>query len=330
MRRREFIASLGGAAMAWPVAARAQQQPRMPVIGILGSPRVESYASRLPSFMQGLKEIGFIEGQNVAIQSRWANDDYGRLPDLAADLVRAGVSLIVALGNNLTPRAAKNATATIPIVFVIGADPVQVGLVASLNKPGANVTGVTSLSGDQLQKRLQLLHDTVPTAKAFGLIINPDSFGSTSVEGRSPIDLAQTFLRVWGGTLHVAHAQTVGDFDAVFASLAQQRIDALVTSGDSLFLSAQERLVSLAARYAIPAIYYSPDFVKAGGLMSYSTNIADIYRKLAYTLAVFSKARSRPTCPCCCRRDSISSSTSRPPRLSGSPSPKRCSPSPTR
>jgi ABC-type uncharacterized transport system substrate-binding protein len=240
IRRREFITLLGGAAAAWPLAAGAQQQPAIPVIGILGSPRVESYASRLAPFMQGLKEIGFAEGQNVAIQSRWANDDYGRLPDLAADLVRARVSLIVALGNNLTPHAAKNATATIPIVFVIGADPVQVGLVASLNKPGANITGVTSLSSDQIQKRLQLLHDAIPTAKAFGLLVNPDSLAPGSSGRLSSIELAHDVVRVWGGTLHIAHARVIGDFDIAFASLAQQRIDALVTSGDSLFISARE------------------------------------------------------------------------------------------
>jgi putative ABC transport system substrate-binding protein len=183
LRRREFIAALGGAA-AWPLAAQERAQQRtLPVIGILGSATAEVGASRVNAFMQGLKETGFVEGQNIAIEARWANNQYDRLPAMAAELVRARVALIFAWGNNLTARAAKNATSTIPIVFAMGADPVQLGIVDGLSRPGGNVTGATTLASDQLQKRLQLLHDAVPTAKVFGLIINPDNFGRTSSGG---------------------------------------------------------------------------------------------------------------------------------------------------
>ena len=181
MKRREFVTLLGGAA-AWPLTARAQQRA-MPVVAILGSATAEPNAPLVNVFMQVLKEIGFVEGQNMAIEARWANDQYDRLPAMAAELVRARVALIVAVGNNLPTRAAKNATSTIPIVFAMGADPVQLGIVDGLSRPGGNVTGATTLASDQLQKRLQLLHDAVPTAKVFGLVVNPDNFGRTSSGG---------------------------------------------------------------------------------------------------------------------------------------------------
>jgi putative ABC transport system substrate-binding protein len=220
MQRRQFINLLGGAA-AWPLMARAQQRT-LPVIGILVSTRAEAAAPAVSAFMQGLKDTGFVENQNIAIQAHWANDQYDRLPAMAAELVRAGVALIAAIGNNLPARAAKNATSTIPIVFTMGADPVQLGIVDGLSRPGRNITGVTSLSADQLQKRLQLLHDAVPKAKVFGLIINPDNFGRTSSGGRTSVELAQDAVSSWGGTIEVAQARTVSDFDAAFASLAQR------------------------------------------------------------------------------------------------------------
>jgi len=173
MRRREFVAGLSVAA-GWPKAARAQQRT-MPVVGILGSATAEVYASRMAAFMQGLKEAGFVPGQNVVLEQRWANDQYDRLPEMAADLVRAKVSLIAAIGNNLPTRAAKAATSTIPIVFAMGSNPVGLGLVASLNRPGGNITGVTSVAGELLQKRFQLLHDLVPNARRFGFLLNPDN-----------------------------------------------------------------------------------------------------------------------------------------------------------
>jgi putative tryptophan/tyrosine transport system substrate-binding protein len=279
MQRRAFITLLGGAAAAWPIAARTQQAGRMPVIGILGSSTVAGYAARMPSFMLGLKEIGFVEGQNVVIEYRWADDQNDRLPEIAADLVRARASLIVTLGNNLAARAATTATTTIPVVFFMGADPVQMGFVASLNRPGGNITGVAVLVGDQIQKRLQLLRD-VSSAKVFGLLLNPDNSGPTSSAGRTNLELTQDTVRVWGGAVEVAYARTVEDFDAAFASLAERRIEALVTSADTLFNSGRERLIALAARYAIPTIYSSPESTRAGGLLSYNANLADAFRQV--------------------------------------------------
>jgi putative ABC transport system substrate-binding protein len=268
MRRREFIEGLGSAA-AWPMVARAQQRT-LPVVGILGSTTAEAAAPIVSAFMQGLKDAGFVEGQNMAIEAHWANDQYDRLPAIAAELVRARVALIAAIGNNLPARAAKNATSTIPIVFVMGGDPVQLGIVDGLSRPGGNITGATSLTADQLQKRLQLLHDAVPTAKVFGLIINPDNFGLTSSRGRTPVELAQDAVRSWGGTIEVAQVHMVGDFDAAFASLAERRINVLATQGDVLFRSGHERLVALAARYSIPMILHATESTKVGGLMSYN------------------------------------------------------------
>jgi putative tryptophan/tyrosine transport system substrate-binding protein len=241
MRRRQFIAGLASAA-AWPVVARAQQ-PTTPVIGILGASTEGASAPGVSAFMQGLKDTGFIEGQNIAIQAHWANNQYDRLPAMAAELVRARVALIFATGNNLPTRAAKNATSTIPIVFSMGADPVRLGIVDGLSRPGGNITGVTGLYGDQLQKRLQLLHDAVPTAKVFGLIINPNQFGRTSSSGRTPIELAQEAVSNWGGTIEIAEARTVSDFDAAFASLAERRINALATVSDPLFAPATNDLL---------------------------------------------------------------------------------------
>jgi putative ABC transport system substrate-binding protein len=278
VRRREFIAGLGGA-VAWPTAARAQQSA-VPVIGILSESTAESVATtRLPAFMQGLKESGFVEGQSVAIEFRWANNEVDRLPDLAADLVRGRVSLIVTLTTNLPARAAKNATTTIPIVFFMGADPVQLGVVASLNRPGRNITGVSGLGIDLVQKRLQLLHDLVPKANAFGLLLNPNNLGPSSSAGHTQIELAENAVHIWAGTLQVAYTRTVGDFDAAFAGLAEKRIDALVTGADGLFNSGQERLVALAARHAIPIAFVLRQAVFTGGLMSYSANQADVMRQ---------------------------------------------------
>jgi putative ABC transport system substrate-binding protein len=277
MNRRKFITALGGAA-AWPLAARAQQAA-MPVIGILGSATAEVNAPFVSAFMQGLKDTGFVEGQNIAIDAHWANDQYDRLPAMAAELVRARVALIFATGNNLPTRAAKNATSTIPIVFAMGADPVQLGIVDGLSRPGGNITGVTSLAADQIQKRLQLLHDAVPTAKVFGLIINPDQSGRNSSGRRTPVELAQDAVSSWGGTIEVGQARTVNDFDAAFASLAEKQINALATQADTLFRSGHERLVALAARYAIPMISAVQASTRVGGLMSYSANPTDNLRQ---------------------------------------------------
>src|SRR5262249_29212346 len=208
-------------------------------------------------------------------------EQYDRLPAMAADLVRARVALIFATGNNLPARAAKSATTTIPIVFAMGADPVQLRLVDGLSRPGGNITGVTTLASDALQKRLQLLHDAVPAAKVFGLIVSPDNFGATSSRERTPVESTQDAVRTWDGTLHVAQARAVAEFDAAFASLADKRIDALVTSSDALFAftSARDQLVALAAQHAVPMIHSSTEAAKAGGLMSYTANAADTFRQ---------------------------------------------------
>jgi putative ABC transport system substrate-binding protein len=278
MDRREFITLLGGAAAAWPRAARAQQRQTTPVVGILGSGTAAAWDTPTAAFIQAMKESGFVERQNVAIESRWANDQYDRLPDMAVDLVRAGVSLIVAIGNSLPARAAKSATTTIPIVFTMGADPVQLGLVASLNRPGGNITGATDQSVDSNQKRLQLLHDLLPNAKTFGHLVNPDNLAPSSA-GRTVIELAQDTVRVWGVAVEVAYARTVADFHAVFASLAEKRIDGLVVGSEALFTSGRDRLIALAAQYAMPAIYHYTETVRAGGLMSYSASITDSHRQ---------------------------------------------------
>jgi ABC-type uncharacterized transport system substrate-binding protein len=198
---------------------------------------------------------------------------------MAADLVRRRVSLIATFGNNLPARAAKNATTIIPIVFAMGADPVQLGLVASLNRPAGNITGVTVLASDQMQKRLQLLHDAVPAAKRFGLIINPDNLPRASSAGRTTLELAEDAVRTWDGTLQVAHTRAEEDFEAAFASLAEKRIEALATAGDALFTSGRERLVTLGMRYAMPMILQSPESTRAGGLMSYDASQSDAHRQ---------------------------------------------------
>jgi len=266
MRRREFIAGLGSAA-AWPVVARAQQPT--PVVGTLGTTPAESY--RVAAFMQGLKEAGFIEGQNVRIEQRWANNQYDRVPEMAADLVRSRVSLIAALGNSLAARAAKAATSTIPIVFNMGADPVALGIVASFNHPGGNITGATSLFGEIVQKRFQLLHEAVPSARRFGFLVNPDNAPN--------IEQMRNLVRAWGGTLEVAYARVARDFDAAFAYFAEQHVEAIVPAGDALFQSEREHLSRVAARYAVPVIHSLADSVRIGGLMSYSAGNADSIRQ---------------------------------------------------
>jgi putative ABC transport system substrate-binding protein len=262
IKRREFIAGLGSTA-AWPVVVRAQQSA-MPVIGVLGS----TASFPLGVFMQGLKEAGFIEGQNLRVEQRWANNQYDRLPELAADLVRAQVSLIATFGNNLGARAAKAATSTIPIVFTMGVDPIAIGLVASFNHPGGNVTGVTTAIVDILQKRMQLLHDLVPNARRFGYLVNPDNVSSIA----TVINPARDAVRTWGGTLEVGYARAARDFNVAFADFAERQVEAIAIAGDALFGAERERLIRLAAQYSVPVIYASGDSVRTGGLMSYSAS----------------------------------------------------------
>jgi putative ABC transport system substrate-binding protein len=268
MRRREFIAGLGGAA-AWPVLARAQRP--MPVIGLLNASTPTGYASRMSAFHQGLGETA--EGRNVTIEYRWAENQLDRLPAMAADLVRRQVTVIFAAGIPAV-RAAKAATATMPIVFQGGFDPVEVGIVSSLNRPGGNLTGVSSLSIEMAPKRLELLHETVPKAAAIALLVNPTNPTSADYQTKS-VQAAASSL---GRELHILHARAAHDLEMVFASLAQRRIGGLVISNEGLFNSQSEQLAALSVRNAVPAIFQDRDFTTAGGLMSYGTSSEDAYR----------------------------------------------------
>jgi putative ABC transport system substrate-binding protein len=270
MKRREFITLLGGATIAWPLAARAQQ-PTLPVIGFLSSASPELWTDRLRGFRQGLSESGYVEGRNVTIEFRWAEGQNDRLPTLAAELVRGQVSVIAAIGSTPAALAAKTVTSTIPIVFTTAADPAAVGLVASLNRPGGNVTGVTTLSAELASKRLELLHEVVPMATIVALLVNPTSTNLAE----SAVTELQAAARTLGLQLHVLHASTKRDFDMAFASLAQLRAGGLVITADAFFTSQMEQLAALAVRHAVPTIYQWRKFVTAGGLMSYGGDVTE-------------------------------------------------------
>lgn len=270
MRRREFLSVLGGAA-AMPLAAHAQQS--LPVIGFLGSASAGLWASRVQAFRQGLKESGFVEGQNVAIEFRWAEGHIDRLPSLAADLVGRKVAIIVA--NGPAVRVAKAATATIPIVFQIGGDPVAAGFVASLNRPGGNLTGVTSLSAELGPKRLQLLHELNPAAAVIAALVNP--WGPNAEA--EPRDF-QMAAQVLGLQLHILHAHTESDFAPVFASLAERRVAGLVIGSDAFFNTQARRLAELAVRHAVATVFQFREFAMAGGLLSYGDSLTDRSRQV--------------------------------------------------
>jgi putative tryptophan/tyrosine transport system substrate-binding protein len=276
MRRREFITLLGGTAAAWPLAARAQQAA-LPVIGWLSTETREAEDYRVVPFRQGLKEAGYVEGQNLAIEYRFADGQYDRLPALAADLVRRQVSVIAA-GGVVTALAAKAATATTPIVFQIAADPVQLGLVASLGRPGGNITGVTSLNVEVVPKQLELLHELVPAATTIALLVNPDNPPPTE----SATIAAQVAARRLGLELRVVQARTERDFDAVFATWVNLRAGGLVIVPDSLFNIRSNQLGELASHHGVPAISPYREFAAAGGLMSYGTNIPNLYRQVGF------------------------------------------------
>ena len=271
--RREFIALLGGAAATWPRAARAQQQA-IPVVGFLGSTSSAGYAHLLPAFREGLNETGFSEGQNVAIEYRWSEGEYDRLRVMAAELIRRPVAVIVALALPAI-RAATAATTTIPVVFATGADPVEIGLVASLSRPGGNLTGVTNLNVEVGVKRLELLHELVPAATIVALLVNPNNPNATTLTRR-----VQAAAGTLGLTLHVVQASAERDFAPAFATAAQARAGGLVIGTDAFFRSRSEQLAGLALRHALPAIYQDRPFIAAGGLVSYGGSITDQYRQI--------------------------------------------------
>ena len=272
MKRREFIALIGGAA-AWPLAARGQ--PAMPVIGYLHPASPEAAAYLVAAFREGLSETGFVEGRNVAIDFRWAHNDNDRLPGLAADLVSRRVAVIVTPNSAPSSLAAKAATTTIPIIFSIGGDPVQFGLVASLNRPGGNVTGVTGMSVDLAAKQLGLLHELLPGATRFAVLVNPKNTPNADAVTRD----AQAAAAGIGRQIEVVAATTNSGIDAAFATLVQERADALLVSPDALFNARRVQLITLAVRHAVPAIYPFREDAAAGGLMSYGPSITDANRQ---------------------------------------------------
>jgi putative tryptophan/tyrosine transport system substrate-binding protein len=272
MRRREFIAVLGGAAL-WPLAAQTQQ-PVLPVIGVLSGRSLDDSREFLDAFGKGLSEAGFFDHRNVAIEYRWAENHVDRLPTLAAELVHRQVAVILAVGGVPPTQAAKAATSTIPIVFIIGGDPVKLGLVATLNQPGGNVTGVTILSGALTAKRLELLRELRPQA-SIACLVNP-----SSPEAETQLTDIREAVRTTGKDLRLLHVSNDHDLDAAFAALVREQIGGLLVANDAFFVGRREQIVALAARNAIPAMYFLREFAAIGGLMSYGNNLADAYHRV--------------------------------------------------
>jgi putative tryptophan/tyrosine transport system substrate-binding protein len=273
VKRREFFTLLGGAAT-WPLAAHAQQ-PTMPVIGFLGSESASLWANYVRAFQQGLREVGYIEGRNVAIEYRWAEGQNERMPGLLGDLLRRPVSVIAVPGSTPAALAAKAASTTVPIVFAIATDPVQIGLVASLNRPGGNLTGVVTLNVELAPKRLELLHELFPTATSFALLVNP-----TNPALAEPVsEHVQAAALTLGIKLHVLHASSEAELDAVLSTAARLRAAGLVVGPDPFFNSRIEQLAALTIRHALPTVYQWREFVAAGGLSSYGSSVTDVYRQ---------------------------------------------------
>jgi putative tryptophan/tyrosine transport system substrate-binding protein len=272
MNRRALISLVGGAVAAWPLAAGAQQAA-MPVIGFLNSASPQGYGPRVAAFRQGLKEGGYSEGQNVTVEYRWAEGQYDRVPVIALELLDRRVAVLVA--NTPGVLAIKSAITTTPIVFTTAGDPVQIGLVASMNRPGGNVTGATGLGVELVSKRLELAHELVPTATVIAALINP----ADNTQAEPQLRDLQAAARTLGLKLHVVHASTERDFDTVFANLAQLRPGALVIGIDGFFISRNEQLAALAVRHALPAIFQDHAFAAAGGLMSYGGSPTEVYRQ---------------------------------------------------
>jgi putative tryptophan/tyrosine transport system substrate-binding protein len=289
--RREFIVTLCSAAAAWPLAARAKQ-PSLPKIGVLCSKSPSEEARVLARFREGLNEIGYVEGHNVAIEYRWAENQNDRLPALAADLVRGQVAVIATPGSHPATLAAKAATTTIPIVFTTSGDPIALGLVAHLSRPGGNMTGVTSMGVELGPKQLEVLHELVPTATTMALLINP---GSPAI-AESTTKQLQAAARTLGLNVQVVHASTELDFDTVFATLIQ-RAGGLVIGPDAFFTARAEKLGALALRHRVPAIYQYPEFTAAGGLLSYGASITDMYRQAGVYVGLILKGEKPADLP---------------------------------
>jgi putative ABC transport system substrate-binding protein len=274
MKRRDFIALIGGAAAAsWPLPLCAQQA--MPVVGFLHPGSPESVSFLVAAFREGLKEASYVEGQNVTIEYRWAKGHYDQLQTLAADLVRRQMAVIAATGGSISAQAAKSATATIPIVFNVGDDPIKLGLVTSFNRPGGNITGVTTLSSALEPKRLGLLRELVPQAAIIAVLLNP-----TNPDAELQRRDIQAAAAAIGQQLRIFNASTESDIETAFAALLQQRADALLIGNDTFFVNLREQIVALAARHALPTIYTFRSFAESGGLMSYSTNLVEVYRQV--------------------------------------------------
>jgi putative ABC transport system substrate-binding protein len=275
MKRREFIALLGAAAAAWPLAVRAQQQPPVPVIGLLDQRSPDELAARLRGFRRGLRDAGFVEGENVAIEYRWGENKMDRLPELAADLLRRKVAVIAATSGTSPALAAKAATTTTPIVFIVSNDPVRLGLVASLARPDGNLTGINFFTGELGAKRLELLHELVPTATRLAVLIDPANSDYAETTVREVGEAARSI----GLQIQVVKASTIREINAAFETFARERPDALFAGHDPFFNSRRTQLVHLATRLTVPASYSARDFVEAGGLMSYGADIADAWRQ---------------------------------------------------
>jgi putative tryptophan/tyrosine transport system substrate-binding protein len=291
VNRREFISLLGGAA-AWPTAAVAQQ-PAIPVVGILAAASPDENSVRLRAFREGLRAAGYIEGQNVKIEYRWAEAHTGRLPELAAQLVHDQVTVLVSAGGTASALAAKSATASIPIVFGTAADPVELGLVASLSRPGGNMTGVTSLNVEVGPKRLELLRELLPSVTIMALLVNPAVPALAEPTSRSFQAAAQSL----GVQIHVVHASSERDFNAVFETLIQLHAGALAIAPDSLFTAHSKQLAELTIRHVLPAIYEFREFVAAGGLMSYGSSETEYYRLIGSYAATILKGENPADLP---------------------------------
>jgi putative ABC transport system substrate-binding protein len=289
VKRRDFITLLGGAAAAWPLAARAQQAA-MPVIGLLDQRSPDELGDRLRGFRQGLKEVGFVEGENVAIEYRWAKGQNDRLPELAAELVRRPVAVVAATGGHPAAFAAKAATTTVPIVFVASDDPVRLGLVASLARPGGNLTGINFFSAELTAKRLEILHELLPAARRVAVLVNPANVLNVETTSKE----VEVAARTIGLQIQVLNASTIRQINEACATFARDQPDALFIGIDPFFNSRRTQLVHLATRYGVPASYPARDFVEAGGLISYGASIPDAWRQVGFYVGRILKG-AKPT-----------------------------------